>query len=438
MLHFNTDLYELKREIVSFSKKLTSFASKAHQKFVLDMIYGIFHSKSTLLSDISRSLLEDTKLSYTIDRLSTNLTSIDKETSDQLMHQYHQQVKKFLPKEPILLFDDSDISKPYGKKFEDLDRVIDGSSLKKETVNGYHVCEAVALTAKEKQPISLYSHIYSCTSDGFKSKNEYTIQSIDTARKVIGEKTKCTMVFDRGYDSVKIINKVDDRFVSEKTGKLEAGYTRFVLRLKENRNFIFKGKTKKVGDIVRNRKGKVKMTLWFDNQEKHDVYISHTRAILPNNKREYTIVIVYGLSEDKPMVLLTNDKMKSKEDVIRIVRCYFYRWRVEEYFRVKKQEYGFENMRVRSLQGMNQLNQILTFVLGKIGMLSEEIESRLLSMKIKVRSEAIKNRVCFWYYQIARGMQKILMHAKVGVKEYQRIEKRRRWGQLQFKLEYIE
>lgn len=48
--------------------------------------------------------------------------------------------------------------------------MIDGSSLDKKITKGYHVCESVILTEKEKQPISVYSEIYSCKSDSFKSK----------------------------------------------------------------------------------------------------------------------------------------------------------------------------------------------------------------------------------------------------------------------------
>lgn len=77
------------------------------------------------------------------------------------------------------------------------------------------------------------------------------------------------------------------------------------------------------------------MILWFDDNEEHEVYISHTKVTLPYNKKDYELVIVYGLSEDRPLILLTNRSIKSKEDVIKIVRMYFYRWRVEEYFREK-------------------------------------------------------------------------------------------------------
>ena len=65
------------------------------------------------------------------------------------------------------------LQKRYGKKFEDLDRVIDASSINKEVVNGYHICEAVVLGKEQKQPISLYSEIYSCKSNNFISKNKF-------------------------------------------------------------------------------------------------------------------------------------------------------------------------------------------------------------------------------------------------------------------------
>ena len=64
------------------------------------------------------------------------------------------------------------------------------------------------------------------------------------------------------------------------------------------------------------------------------------------------------------MKLLTNIKSTEKEDVIKIVRLYLSRWRIEEYFRGKKQEYDFENMRVRTLKVMNNLNMMLTIHLG--------------------------------------------------------------------------
>ena len=69
--------------------------------------------------------------------------------------------------------------------------------------------------------------------------------------------------------------------------------------------------------------------------------LSCTKVTLPYNYKEYTLVIVYVLSEDKPMKLLTNIKIENNEDVIKVVGLYFSRWRIEEHFRGKKQEYNF-------------------------------------------------------------------------------------------------
>ncbi len=72
----------------------------------------------------------------------------------------------------IVLNDDTDINKEYSKKLENLCTVIDASSQIERYVNGYKVCEYVALTEKAKTPVSLYSNIYSTESDSFVSENE--------------------------------------------------------------------------------------------------------------------------------------------------------------------------------------------------------------------------------------------------------------------------
>jgi hypothetical protein len=58
------------------------------------------------------------------------------------------------------LLDDIDIIKSKGKKFESLGYTRDGSSVDGKCEKGCFVTEAVVL-AKEKQPVILYSQIYS-------------------------------------------------------------------------------------------------------------------------------------------------------------------------------------------------------------------------------------------------------------------------------------
>lgn len=421
MNNFTTNTYEMKREILNFSKKVSEGVNKATTKFVMDMQYGLAKGGSCLISNIARSLDENIKLNYTIDRLCDNLSNMYQEEKEMIWNNYLNEVSKNIDKEnAIVLFDDSDINKEYSKKLEDLDRVIDGSSQDKKIVNGYHVCEATVLSMNNKQPMSIYSKIYSCKSKNFVSKNTYTLESIKAAENMIGE--KFIGVFDRGYDDNKIFKYMSNN-------KHE-----FVVRLDDERILLFKGKKRSVGELAKTRKGKISYKALFDDSEEYELMLSYTKATLPANKEEYTLVIVYGLSEKSPMKLLTNINIKDKADVIKVVRLYLSRWRIEEHFRGKKQEYDFENMRVRTLESMNTLNMMLTIHLGHIAILAAKIDKKLLTIKILYASKSLKDKSIVWLSQIARGIKNILAYAHTGIRDWLEIETREKFKQLELKL----
>ena len=421
MNYFTMNTYEMKREIYNFAQKITQNLKKSTSKFVLDMQYGLSKGGSCLISEIARGLDEDIKLGYTIERLCDNLNNLYPEEKEEIWKNYLEEVKRNIDKDNVIaLFDDSDINKEYSKKLEDLDRVIDASSQDKKIVNGYHECKATILTKNEQQPISVYSKIYSCKSKDFKSKNTYTIESIKAVEELVGD--KFTGILDRGYDD----NKTYDY--------MSKGKRKFVVRVNDNRMLLFKGKKKSVEEVASTRKGKIAMKLLFDNNEETEVMISYTKATLPYNKKEYILVIVYGLSEEHPMKLLTNIEVKTKEDVIKIVRLYLSRWKIEEHFRGKKQEYDFENMRVRTLESMNNLNMLLTIHLGHIAILADKINKKLLTIKIIYASKSIKEKAIVWLGQIAKGIKNILAYAHEGIKSWQNIEIKVHEKQLQLKL----
>lgn len=123
------------------------------------------------------------------------------------------------------------------------------------------------------------------------------------------------------------------------------------------------------------------------------------------------------------MMLASNISMKSKEDVIKIARCYMNRWRIEEYFKFKKQEYNFENFRVRTLKSINNLNKMLTYTIGLIALLSEKINKREFVNRIIKESKSLKENVFLWFYQLARGIYNILSMARTGIREWENIRK---------------
>ena len=419
MTNFTMNSYEMKRDILNFSKKISKDVNKSTSKFIMDMQFGLAKSGSCLISEIARSLNENIKLNYTIERLCDNLFNMTKEEHDTIWKNYLEEVKNNIDiNNAVVLFDDSDINKESSRKLEDLDRVIDASSQDKRIVNGYHVCEATILTRNEKQPISIYSEIYSCKSKTFESKNKYTMESIKRAEELVGD--KFIGVFDRGYDDKKIIDYMSKY--------------KFVIRLEDKRVLLFKGKRHNVEEITNGRKGKIKMKALFDDNVEKELMISYTKAVLPYNKKEYTLVIVYGLSEEHPMKLLTNIENAEKEDVIKIVRLYLSRWKIEEHFRGKKQEYDFENMRVRTLKSMNNLNMMLTVRLGYVSILSDQIDRKLLVMKVIEASKSLRNKVIVWLSQISRGIKEILKYCHTGIKEWQKIEQRCKYKQIQLPL----
>ena len=134
------------------------------------------------------------------------------------------------------------------------------------------------------------------------------------------------------------------------------------------------------------------------------------------------------------MKLLTNIEIKDKDDVIKVVRLYLSRWRIEEYFRGKKQEYDFENMRVRTLKAMNNLNMFLTMHLGYMAMLADKIDKKLLVIKIIEASKSLKYKIIVWLSQISRGIKEILKYCHTGIKQWQEIEQREKYKQLKLNL----
>ena len=125
------------------------------------------------------------------------------------------------------------------------------------------------------------------------------------------------------------------------------------------------------------------------------------------------------------MMLASNISLKSKDDLIKVVRCYIDRWRIEEYFKFKKQEYHFENLRVRSLKAINNLNKMLSYAIGLIGLLSEKIGKREFVNKIIKESKSLRESVYLWFYQLARGIYNILKMARTGIRDWQEIRKQK-------------
>ena len=425
MNNYTTEVYQSKRSLINFSNKISKGVSKPVQKLCQDMVYGITSSRSSYLSDIARSLKENNKLKNTIDRLSHNLMYLDEDEKQIMETNHDKELMSYLKDGYVaVLNDNSDINKEYSNKLEDLCTVRDASSKQEKYVNGYMVCEYVALTEKTQTPVSLYSKIYSTTSDSFMSENDETMKGEDIVNKKLKGTGKIPIyVRDRGYDANEIFKKdIDEE-------------NKFVTRLEGNRYLLFKDKMKIVTDAVKNRKGKIVTKLMYHGENK-ECYISYTKVKLPVRKnKELILITIHGLSSDGiPMMLLTNLVVNCKEDAEYIVRLYFLRWRIEEYFKAKKQEFKWEDSLLRTLKSMNNYNFFLTLVMTNLTILIEKIEENFLSNLILEHSKSLKEKALVYFGMMSKGLYEILKNAKEGIRIWQKIETREKMRQLRFSI----
>ncbi len=415
MANSTTNTYTLKREILSFSNKISKELSKPDRKFIADMTYGILASGSCLLTDITDQLHEKTKKINTVDRLSHHL---EKGTPLKAAYSYLQTTKKWVPDEPVVHIDDSDVIKPEGYKFESLGTVRDGSassSTKNVYHKGYHVTEACVLTTSN-HPVSIFSRIHSSSEKNYKSANTITFHAMEQGASLFG---KATFAMDRGYDDNKMFLKLDE---------LKQDY---VIRLKSNRKLLYHNKWTTATELRNRRKGKVKTNVFYKGKD-HEAYLSHIKVQITASRKDIYLVLVYGIT-DHPMMLATNKEIKSKDDVIKVARTYFSRWKIEEYFRCKKQMFQFENFRVRKLKAINALNFYITLCMAFLAMISMKSETNALKVQIIKTADPIKQKVFFCYYRLAKGITGILSYAKEGVRLWFR-STRPKYNQLCLKL----
>lgn len=415
MVNFTSNTYQMKREILTFSNKISRHLPKPDRKFTADMTYGMLASGSCLLTDLVDQLHEDAKKVNSVEQLTRHL---NKGVPDAALQSYLNTIRIWVPDEPVIHIDDSDVVKPNGYKFEALGRVRDGSkstNTKNVYEKGYHVTEACVMT-NNHHPVSIFSEIHSATEKGFTSINNVTFSAMERGASLFG---KATFVMDRGYDDNKMFLKLDE---------LKQNY---VIRLTAKRRLYFHGKWVSATQLRNQRKGKIKMPLFYKGRQ-HDAYLSHVKVQITASKKEIYLVLVYGITEH-PMMLATNKEIKSKEDVIQVAKAYFSRWRIEEYFRCKKQVFQFENFRVRKLAAIQALNFYLTLCMAFLAHTSMKPETNAMKVFILQKADPVKEQVHFCYYRLAKGIKGILAYAKEGIRLWFRT-KRPAYRQLCLKL----
>lgn len=406
MNNYTKIISQMKEKIAKFSKKISKDLSLPDSKFIFDITYGLISSSSIFLSEIARSLKENITLKKVIERLSNRLSNFDKEKRDVAWNNYINEVQDKIDNDTVFCFDPGDLGKKYSKKLEKLDLIKDGSS--GEFINGYKMIEVAALTKKEKLPIPVYSNLFSSTEEDFVSENDEYL----TALKYVNNKFGNMGVYalDREFDDEKYF-----RYFSSKN-------LNFVIRMKTIRNVtvVKSGKTKNIKKVAESKKCKTQ----YSYKDKFGIVRTaasgYIKVQIPNieNKEFYLVIIKSSEFPKDPMMLLTNIKPTNEEFTKIINKVYIRRWKIEEYFKFKKQQFKFEKILVRSLDSIRTLNTLLSIVIGFIAIFSDE-QKQVQYLAVFEASKSLRSneKIVLVYYAIERGLNKIFQFDFKGIKK---------------------
>lgn len=402
MIDYNRLGYEIKRDLSNFSSKISKSLKRPEEKFVQQMIYGILASNTVHLSEISRSLKETITLKKTIERLSRNLH--DFEESSAVMDNYLSMVKQHVKEDyAVIVIDNSDITKPSSKCMEALSLVHDGST--GEIKNGYQTIEAAVLSEEGKMPLPVYNRVFSAAEEEHISATHENLQCLEFLSENFSQ--KCVRTLDRGFDT----NDYYRYFI--KRGE------RFVIRSKKNRNVIYNGKTCNIMDVAKLYKGNYRL----DFKGKAGGTVSCKLSFIPVRlcefpSQELVLVAVYGFGSE-PMLLLTNLRMQEKKKLCLIVtKVYLMRWRIEEYFKFKKQQFNLEDFRVMSLKSIRNLNLFATLAAGYIGLTTSVHKDSVFLMELKECSKRIYDVPKFVFYALGYAIERVLSMSRSSINKW--------------------
>ena len=390
----------VKAGMLRFCKKICAGLGRPETKLVTNLVYGIASSESCKLTEIGRALDEKITLQKTVDRLSAGLMRFAKRGT--LRENYLKSIEKYIDDTTIYPIDESDAAKPYAVAMEAIHEVFDGSAGK--IVPGYSTLEITALTHKTKTPLPVYERVYSAAEKGFLSQTHEVLCGLKFLTKRFGHGG--FRVMDRGYDA----NDYMKYFISQKE--------KFIIRVKTNRVVLYKDKPVNIEELARRYKGKYAFTCTLRG-EKHHLKISEIPIKIKDlGEQQLYLAVVYGFS-DKPMLLLTN--CHGEAACAAIAKIYLLRWKIEEHFRFKKQQYNFEDFRVRSLNAIRTLHTTVTLLAGYMALLTQD--DSIISFVLRQAAKSIprckkRKPKKLFHYELAAGLAFLLQKTSANLKAH--------------------
>jgi hypothetical protein len=405
------------KRIQRFVQRLTKLAgdlTHGEAKLASDLVIGISQAQSVLLSESARVINEiegssdddDPKaLIRTEQRLSKGLAK-RQSGLDELPQAWLKLVAPTARRMKFVTVDGSEITKPYGEKFEYLDKVRDGSVPGKPIKPGYWLINIEAADGHGHH-VPLVLKPYSTNDPAYQDKgdNAWALTFQEEMRKVVPVTADdAWWLFDRGFDA-------NEHFLfMRETGR------KHVVRVKRNRNVV-------VGDeknpIVQNiaifadgLKKPYSASIRYVDKKTHvqkscNVSFGYVPVRLPDVEGSFWLLVVTG-TQGEDWLLLSNERPRNAKEAEAIVQAYIERWGNEEVTRLWKQCVDAENIRVRKLWAIQRLLFLSMVAIGiqALWLLLRPQSAKKLIARVKVFIPDVR----FLYYRLWRGVAHALDH----------------------------
>jgi hypothetical protein len=367
------------------------------KKFVREFLAGMMISKSTILTNIVRSLStnkDDFKPNYK--RINRRLGEVD------LTAAYEEQQRRVFEEisdDTVIAIDPGEITKPYSKTLECLAKVADGSD-DHRIKPGYSLLGAVAVNPKrlDKTPQPLVLELYSSESGDFVSENTMIKDFISEIHA--RTKGRGIHVIDRGGDrgillkhyfelGQKFTIRLKDRYLVGEDGlTIPMGKRRQI----ERKDLEYSATIQRVSDPS-DRKRKP-MNLRF-NFEK----VSVSSFKKENINHECYLVTAWSEKAKRPIELLTSVPVLNSDQALDIVINYLSRWSVEETYRFLKAGCGLEEIRLFSFDKLKNLIRASFLAASLLARMCRHSSWQSLFSRTALRIKSAPSGLSNWLYR---------------------------------------
>ncbi|MFA5245819.1 MAG: transposase [Pedobacter sp.] len=405
----------LQVKLYKFINYLSVNLTEPERIFNKDMITGILKSQSCTVRQAAISLEENISVEKTTERLRNHLSK--PQLGIELKSRLIKKSAKKINHDTIIAVDDSDIMKEYAKKMEGLHLVPDGSNGHKRGL-GYKLMNIAGVNEKGENDIEvlpLMSELFSDKSEIDTSSNILYDQINDIQ---IASKNKGIFTFDRYYDDKKLF-----KYLTEN----DADY---ITRAKPSRKLYINGIYKDFIDVA--KLVNLDIVIRVDGGGELEagaiqveIPVNPHHRKVPETVKVWLIVARYlkkpkGMSkrekesEEKGGYFylyvnirhLNNDR---KAIILKSIKGYKLRWKIEEFHRHVKKDFGWEDMQLMEYDRLKNMNILLLAALTLIYSLYKyRFTLYQVFSSMMLDRERDKKKVVFIYYRITKVVRYLL------------------------------